>query len=115
MTDTYDIPPTDNGDGTWSSSAVTDNGDGTCTWSAVTDNGDGTCTWIDTTGYRDIDITASPIYSGWQVMGTTGYPVAPGPVNNDNGYSAAATTVGVWTAASLVNRWSTGPIWIQES
>lgn len=101
MTDTYVIPgAVDNGDGTWTSTALTDNGNGT---------------WADTTGDRDIDVTASPIYSGWQVMGTTGYPVAPGPVNNDNGYSAAATTVGVWTAASLVNLWSAGPIWIQES
>lgn len=101
MTDTATIPgAVDNGDGTWTSSSLTNNGNGT---------------WTDTSAYRDIDVAASPITSGWQVMGTTSYPATAGPVNNDNGYSAAAVSVGVWAGASLVNQWTTGPTWIQES
>lgn len=102
----------DNLDGTWTA-AETDNLDGTWSATDLTDNGNGT--WTDTSDARDIDITPSPIVSGWQVMGTTSYPVAPGPVNNDNGYSAAGVTVGTWAGAPLVNQWTTGPVWIQES
>lgn len=98
---TYVIPDgVDNGNGTWASQSLTDNGNGT---------------WTDTSGDRDIDVTASPIYSGWQVMGTTSYPAAAGNINADNGYSASPTSVGVWAAASLINQWATGPTWIQES
>lgn len=64
---------------------------------------------------RDIDVTASPVSTSWQVMGTTGYPVTTSAVNNNNGYAAGATTVDPWAATPLINQWSTGPVWIQES
>lgn len=99
MTATYTIPATDNGDGTWTANLV--------------DNGDGTWTYTPTPA-RDIDITASPVTTGWQVMGTTGYPLAPGPVNANNGYAAGAVTVDALTAAPTLTTWSAGPTWIED-
>lgn len=100
---------TDNGDGTWTGDA-TDNGDGTLTSSDVVADG----IYLSPQPERDIDITASPVTVGWQVMGTTGYPLAPGPVNNDNGYSGGAILVDALTAAPTITDWSAGPVFIQE-
>lgn len=75
----------------------------------------GSVTIASNTPARDIDVTASPVSTGWQVMGTTGYPITTGAVNNNNGYNAGTITVEPWTAAPLINYWSAGPVWIQES
>lgn len=101
---------TDNGDGTWTGDA-TDNGDGTLSSSDVINNGDGTLSPVLA---RDIDVTASPIFTDWQVMGITGYPLAPGPVNANNGYSAGAVLVDALATAPTFTGYSAGPIWIQE-
>lgn len=74
----------------------------------------GAVTVTNTANDRDIDVTASPISTAWQVMGTTAYPLTTGNVNNDNGYSAAPVTVDPWAAAPLINQWTAGAVWIQE-
>lgn len=102
MTDTTVIPgASDNGDGTWTSTAVTDNGDGT--WTATG------------TGPRDIDMTAGPIFTDWAVMGVTANPMSAGPVGNNDYFTTGPTTGSTgWTASPITTDWTAGPIWIEE-
>lgn len=99
MAETYTIPATDNGDGTWTANLV--------------DNGDGTWTYTPTPA-RDITVAAGPVFTDWQVMGVTNNPISGGPIDNNNGWGAGATSTD-WTAGPTgLGVWAAGPIWIQE-
>lgn len=101
---------TDNGDGTLTGDA-TDNGDGTLTSAEVVVNGD---TLSAATITRDIDVTASPIFSGWAAGLVTAYPEVAGKVFQGDGWKPGTVTGYPETAGKLINKVTAGAVWIQE-
>lgn len=63
---------------------------------------------------RDIDVWASPTYTGWQAGLVTTYPETTGPIFQGDEWQPGPTAVNPETAGQLVNTITAGPCWVQE-